>query len=67
MPYYVTGAKLDSAGKTTLSATAATGQYFLYAIVRTTDGVSLMWDIPTTLHAGDNAITLTPANAETIH
>jgi hypothetical protein len=66
-PYYVTGAKLDSAGKTTLSATAATGQYFLYAIVRTPDGVSLMWDIPTTLHAGDNTITLTPANAETIH
>ena len=66
-PYYVTGAKLDSAGKTILSATAATGQYFLYAIVRTPDGVSLMWDIPTTLHAGDNTITLTPANAETIH
>ena len=38
-PYYVTTAKLDSAGKATLSATAATGPYFLFAIVRTPDGV----------------------------
>jgi hypothetical protein len=66
-PYYVTAAKLDNAGKATLSATAATGPYFLFAIVRTPDGASLIWDIPTTLHAGDNTITLTPANAETIH
>jgi hypothetical protein len=66
-PYYVTTAKLDNAGKATLSATAATGPYFLFAIVRTPDGASLIWDIPTTLHAGDNTITLTPANAETIH
>jgi hypothetical protein len=66
-PYYVTTAKLDNAGKATLSATAATGPYFLFAIVRTPDGASLIWDIPATLHAGDNTITLTPANAETIH
>jgi hypothetical protein len=66
-PYYVTTAKLDGAGKATLSATAATGPYFLFAIVRNPDGSSLLWDIPATLHAGDNAITLTATNAETIH
>jgi hypothetical protein len=27
---------------------------------------SLLWDIPTTLHAGDNTITLTAANAEVV-
>ena len=66
-PYYVTTAKLDGAGKATLSATAATGPYFLFAIVRIPDGSSFIWDIPATLHAGDNAITLTSTNAETIH
>jgi hypothetical protein len=66
-PYYVTTAKLDSAGKATLSATAATGPYFLFAIVRNPDGSSLIWDIPATLHAGDNIITLTATNAELVH
>jgi catalase len=65
--YYITHAKLDSAGKATLSATAATGPYFFFALYRTPNGSSLVWDIPTNLHAGDNAITLTPTNAEVIH
>ncbi len=64
--YYVTAAKLDSAGKATLSATAATGAYFLFALVRTPNG-SMIWDIPTNLSAGDNTITLTAANAELVH
>ena len=34
---------------------------------RKPDGSSLVWDIPTNLHAGDNTITLTPTNAEIIH
>jgi hypothetical protein len=63
--YYVTAAKLDSAGKATLSATAATGAYFLFALVRTPNG-SLIWDIPTNLSAGDNTITLSAANAEVV-
>jgi hypothetical protein len=66
-PYYITHAKLDSAGKATLSATAATGPYFFFALFRKPDGSSLVWDIPTNLHAGDNTITLTPTNAEIIH
>jgi hypothetical protein len=65
--YYVTTAKLDSTGKATLSAQAQTGSYFLFAIVRNPDGSSLLWDIPTTLHAGANTITLTAANAEVVH
>jgi hypothetical protein len=65
--YYVTTAKLDSTGKATLSAQAQTGSYFLFAIVRNPDGSSLLWDIPTMLHAGDNTITLTAANAEVVH
>jgi hypothetical protein len=65
--YYITHAKLDSAGKATLSATAATGPYFFFALYRTPNGSSLVWDIPTNLHAGDNTITLTPTNAEVIH
>ncbi len=64
--YYITTAKLDNAGKATLSATAATGPYFLFALVRTPNG-SLIWDIPTNLAAGDNTITLTAANAELVH
>jgi hypothetical protein len=64
--YYVTGAKLDSTGKATLTATAATGNYFFYAVVRTAQG-SYVWDLPATLNAGDNNITLTPSNAELLH
>jgi hypothetical protein len=64
--YYVTAAKLDSAGKATLSAQAATGSYFFFALVRTPEG-SMVWDIPSTLSAGDNNVTLTAANAEVIH
>jgi hypothetical protein len=64
--YYVTAAKLDSAGKATLSAQAATGGYFFFALVRTPEG-TMVWDIPSTLSAGDNNVTLSAANAELIH
>ncbi len=64
--YYVTSVKLDSTGKAILSATAATGSYFIYAIVRT-NGTSYVWDVPATLHAGDNAVTLDAHNAEVVH
>jgi hypothetical protein len=65
--YSVTAVKLDSTGKAVLSAQAATGPYFIYAIVRVPNGPSYVWDIPTNLSAGDNTITLTAANAELIH
>ena len=63
--HYITAAKLDASGKATLSATAATGAYFVFAIVRTPAG-SYIWDIPTNFAAGNNIITLTTANAELI-
>jgi hypothetical protein len=61
--HFVTATKLDATGKTTLSATATTGAYFVFAQVRTPDGL-LVWDLPQTFVAGDNTVTLTPANAE---
>jgi hypothetical protein len=64
--YYVTTAKLDSTGKATLSGQAQTAPYFLFALVRDPNGSSLLSDIPTTLHAGDNTITLITANAEVV-
>ena len=65
--YYVTAVKLDSTGKAVLAATAATGSYFIYAVVRTPNGTSYVWDVPVDLHAGDNAISLDAKNAEVIH
>jgi hypothetical protein len=65
-PYYITHATLDASAKTTLSATAATGAYYIFALVRT-PAASYIWDIPTNFAAGDNTITLTSANAELIH
>ena len=64
--YYVTAATLDNTGKATLSAQAATGPYFFFAVVRTPTG-SLVWDLPANLAAGDNNVTLTASNAEAIH
>jgi hypothetical protein len=63
--YYVTAAKLDSVGKAILSAQAATGGYFFFALVRTPEG-TMVWDIPSTLSPGDNNVTLSAANAELI-
>jgi len=65
--YYVTSVKLDSTGKAVLSATAATGSYFIYALVRTPNGTSYVWDVPANLHAGGNSVTLDAHNAEVIH
>ena len=64
--YYVTAVKLDGSAKAILSATAPTGAYFVFSLVRTPAG-SYIWDIPANFAAGDNTITLTAANAELIH
>jgi hypothetical protein len=63
--YYVTTTKLDSTGKATLSATAATGPYYFFAIVPSGSG-STVWDVPANLAAGDNAVSFTAANSEQI-
>jgi hypothetical protein len=64
--YYVTAASLDGSGKATLAATAATGQYYFFAIARTAQGMSYVWDIAQNLAPGDNNITLTATNAEVL-
>ena len=48
---YVTATKLDASGKATLSAKAAAGTYYFFAIVPNAGG-SLVWDIPANLVAG---------------
>jgi hypothetical protein len=63
--YYVTTTKLDSTGKATLSATAATGPYYFFAIVPSGSG-STVWDVPANLAAGDNTVSFTAANGEQI-
>jgi hypothetical protein len=63
--YYVTTTKLDSTGKATLSATAATGPYYFFAIVPSGSG-STVWDVLANLAAGDNTVSFTAANGEQI-
>lgn len=63
--YYVTTTKLDGSGKATLSATAATGSYYFFAIVPDSGG-SLVWDVPAQLAAGDNAVAFNQGNAERV-
>lgn len=64
--YYVTTVKLDSSGKAVLSAQAATGPYFVFALVKAPNG-TYFWDVPANLQAGDNSVSLSPANAELVH
>ncbi len=64
--YYLGKATLDSAGKSTLIAPVSPGSYFVFGGGKSTDG-GLVWDVPVTLKAGENAITLTAGNAELVH
>jgi hypothetical protein len=64
--YYLAKIPLDSAGKSTLIAPVSPGSYFVFGGGRSTDG-GLVWDVPITLKAGENTITLTAGNAELIH
>jgi hypothetical protein len=63
--YYVTTTKLDTTGKATLSATAATGPYYFFAIVPSGSG-SVVWDVLANLAAGDNSVAFNQANSESI-
>ena len=63
--YFIASAALDAGGKATLSATATTGPYYFFAMVRTAKG-AFMWDVPVQLVAGDNTVALTAANAEAL-
>ncbi len=61
--YYLGKCTIDTAGKATLTAQVPPGSYFVFGGGRSPDG-GLVWDVPITLKAGDNTITLTAANAE---
>ena len=63
--YYVTTSKFDPTGKAILSATAATGPYYFFAIIANGSG-SLVWDVPANLAAGDNSVTFSLANSESV-
>jgi hypothetical protein len=63
--YYVTTTKLDTSGRATLSATAATGPYYFFAIVPDSGG-SLVWDVAANLVAGDNTVVFNRASAERV-
>jgi hypothetical protein len=63
--YYVATTKLDAAGTATLTATAATGKYYFFAITPMGTG-SVIWDVPAALAAGDNTVVFTQANSERV-
>jgi hypothetical protein len=65
-PYYVAKGTFDSTGKVILTAPVPAGSYFVFCSAKAPNG-ALVWDVPAVLKAGDNAITLTTANAELIH
>lgn len=63
--YYVGRGTFDNAGKAVLTATVPPGIYYVICSVAGTKGV-LVWDLPVTLKAGNNAINLTATNAELV-
>ncbi len=65
-PYYVGKGTFDSSGKIVLAVPVPAGNYFVFCSAVGPNG-PLIWDVPTTLKAGDNTITLSAGNAELIH
>jgi hypothetical protein len=65
-PYFVGKATFDSNGKATVTADVPPGSYYVFSAASGTSG-ALIWDLPITLKAGDNTITLTATNAELVH
>ena len=63
--YEVGAGNFDNTGKLVLTAPVAPGTYYVFCSIAGTKGV-LVWDLPTTLKAGDNTINLTATNAELV-
>ena len=61
--YYVGRAVLDNNGNAVMTAPVQPGHYFVFGSAKAANG-ALIWDVPTDLKSGDNAIALSPANAE---
>jgi hypothetical protein len=62
-PFFVGQGKLDDEGKAIMSA--PTGSYFVLVSGHNANGWAV-WNLPITLKAGDNAMTLTAANGELV-
>jgi hypothetical protein len=65
-PYFVGKATFDGNGKATVTADIPPGSYYVFTAANGTSS-ALVWDLPVTLEAGDNTITLTATNAELVH
>src|SRR5947207_13548886 len=65
-PYYVGKGTFDSSGKIVLTLPVPAGTYFVFCSAVGPNG-PLIWDVPTMMKGGDNAITLTAGNAELLH
>jgi hypothetical protein len=65
-PYYVGKGTFDSTGKIILTLPVPAGTYFVFCSAVGPNG-PLIWDVPTMMKGGDNAITLTAGNAELLH
>jgi len=65
-PYFVGKATFDSSGKATVTANVPPGSYYVFSAANGTSG-ALIWDLPVTLKAGGNTVTLTATNAELVH
>jgi hypothetical protein len=64
-PYYVGKGNFDSTGKIVFTLPVPAGTYFVFCSAVGPNG-PLIWDVPTMMKAGENAITLTAENAELI-
>jgi hypothetical protein len=63
--YDVGRGTFDNTGKVVLTAPVPPGTYYVFCSVAGTKGV-LVWDVPVTLKAGDNTISLTATNADLV-
>ena len=62
-PYYVGKTTLDGNGKAILTTSIAPGSYYVFCSANSSKG-PMVWDLPITLKAGGNAISLSTTNAE---
>jgi hypothetical protein len=57
---------LDGAGNGTIIGQLSPGTYFVMVSAPGTAGQALLWDLQTSIKAGNNSVVLDPHSAETI-
>ena len=65
--YFVGRTNLDATGRGVIAPAVPSGTYYVLASARGGNNEALAWDLPIELRAGENSITLNPANAEIVH